>query len=788
MAHCLSTAVRTHVLAGGGTPEHRQISIAFIHFDGTDGMIEKQGPAAVAANLQELLADTQAACDEYGVCFLSTDADDDGGKLILTAGAPTITGNDEERMLLALRKIADVERAIPIRIGVNRGAVFAGDIGPWYRRTYTVMGDAVNLAARLMAKATPGQIFATVEVLEASGTRFATNELEPFMVKGKAKPVQAWAVGEVLGSRTRDASVQLPLIGRDQELAELRAALVDAEDCHGWLIELVGEPGIGKSRLIEELHAEQEANVLLATAEAFTSSSPYIVWRALLRALLGVDWEADDETVIRHLQERIAVADASLAPWLPLIAIPLDVDVPMTPEVEQLADEFRQPKLHEVVCRFLAATLTEPTLIHVEDAHLMDGASGDLFAYVLRDIAERPWLCSLTRRETGTGFVAPADDRVRSITLEPLAHEDLITLIEAATEDAPLLPHDISLVADRSGGNPQFGLDLVQVITSGAMLPESIETAAMARIDALAPADRALVRRASVLGTTFHRRFLAEVLDEDAPAPDDETWARLGEFFVEDGEDYLRFRRAIVRDAAYTGLPFRTRRALHARVAVRFEDEFNPEETGGLLVAALLPGGQQREGMGLREACRETCIGSIRAPRGRQAVRTSDRRREASCGSRCGGTRRGLRGARGSSVSRERIHTRGHGVLDRRQACRRPGRQGTAPSPPRLDRGESRSLPAGAALDHSWPQDPRGARRQRRGESAISTPAVPGNDPACPGPDGSLGGMGGASGGSGTSSRGSGGARASLRLIGLGERLPRPALRCVLEPGAADLP
>ena len=99
----------------------------------------------------------------------STDVDDDGGKLILTAGAPTITGNDEERMLLALRKIVDVERAIPIRIGVNRGAVFAGDIGPWYRRTYTVMGDAVNLAARLMAKAEPGQIYATAEVLDALG-------------------------------------------------------------------------------------------------------------------------------------------------------------------------------------------------------------------------------------------------------------------------------------------------------------------------------------------------------------------------------------------------------------------------------------------------------------------------------------------------------------------------------------------------------------------------------------------------------------------------------------------
>ena len=213
----------------------------------------------------------------------------------------------------------------------------------------------------------------------------------------------------------------------------------------------------------------------------------------------------------------------------------------------------------------------------------MDGASGDLFVYLLRGIAERPWLCSLTRRETGSGFVAPDDERVCSIKLEPLEHDDVIALIEAATEDAPLLPHDVSLVADRSGGNPQFALDLVQVVASGAMLPESIETAAMARIDALAPADRALVRRASVLGTTFHRRFLVEVLDTDAPVPDDETWERLGEFFVDDDEDYLRFRRAIVRDAAYTGLPFRTRRTLHARVAERFENEFVPEETGGLL-------------------------------------------------------------------------------------------------------------------------------------------------------------------------------------------------------------
>jgi class 3 adenylate cyclase/tetratricopeptide (TPR) repeat protein len=583
VASSLSTVVRRHVLSGGGTPEHRRVSIAFIHFDGTDDMIATVGPTQVARDLQELLTDTQAACDEFGVCFLATDADDNGGKLILTAGAPTITGNDEERMLLALRQIADKERAIPIRIGVNTGSVFAGDIGPWYRRTYTVMGDAVNLAARLMAKASPGQIYATADVLEASGTRFATTELEPFMVKGKAKPVQAWAVGDALGSRTRAGDTKLPLIGRDKELAELRRALDEARDGHGWLIEVIGEPGIGKTRLVEELHAEREAKVLLASAEAFTSSTPYIVWRELLRDMLELQWDADDATVIQRLHEVVAATDPSLAPWLPLIAIPLDVDMAMTAEVEQLADEFRQAKLHEIVGRFLTATMQDEVLIHVEDAHLMDSASADLFSYLVGQIADRPWLLTLTRREADTGFHRPEAERARSIALEPLARDAVIELIEHATEDNPLLPHNVTLVADRSGGNPQFALDLAQVVRQGGMLPESIERAAMARIDALAPADRALVRRASVLGVSFARRFLDQVLDEEAPRPDDATWERLDEFFVDDGEGYMRFRRAVVRDAAYGGLPFRTRRALHARVAACFESEFNPEESGGLL-------------------------------------------------------------------------------------------------------------------------------------------------------------------------------------------------------------
>ena len=118
-------------------------------------------------------------------------------------------------MLLALRAIVESSLPLPIHIGANRGAVFAGDIGPAYRRTYTVMGDAVNLAARLMAQAepaAPAAIYATADVLDRSNTLFETTELEPFAVKGKAKPVQAWSVGPAEGSRTRQVTQQrLPL-------------------------------------------------------------------------------------------------------------------------------------------------------------------------------------------------------------------------------------------------------------------------------------------------------------------------------------------------------------------------------------------------------------------------------------------------------------------------------------------------------------------------------------------------------------------------------------------------
>ncbi len=582
----VSVATREHLLAGASEPEHRQAAVAFIHFDGTDHLLESEGPEAVAEELDLLVRDAQEAVDEFGVCFLASDVDADGGKLILTAGVPRAMGEDEERMLLALRRIADARtRKLPIKLGVNQGPVFSGDVGPSYRRTYTVMGDTVNLAARLMAKAPHGQIYASGSVLDRSATRFELEELEPFMVKGKAKPINAWALGEPIGSRSREAAGGVhALVGREDEVEILRAALDRARAGRGSLVVIEGEPGIGKSRLLSEMWEDASDLVRLhATCEAYTSTTPYSVWRELLRELLGLGWEEHDDVVLERLWGSLS-RDEDLLPWLPLVAIPLDVDIPPTLEIENLAPEFRRAKLHEVVERFLELELDTGALIEIEDAHLMDPASADLLAALAGGAGSHHWAVAVARRDADTGFQAPDADAVVPLKLAPLSEEAVSALARAASHETPLLPHDLNLVVERSAGNPQFVLDLVRAAATGSMLPDSVEAAATARIDQLSRDDRTLVRRASVLGLAFHPRYLNDVVDERTPLPDEGTWRRLSEFFEDDGDGYVRFRRAVIRDAAYAGLPFRTRRAIHDRVGERLELEAeDPNEAGGIL-------------------------------------------------------------------------------------------------------------------------------------------------------------------------------------------------------------
>ncbi len=587
---CLSPAVRAHVVSGGGASEHRPVTIAFIRYEGTDALIEQSGEGAAADALHQLVSVVEAATEEFEVAFLGSDVDHDGGKLILTAGAPKASGDSEEHMLLALRKIAESRFSLPIRIGVHRGSVFAGDIGPPYRRTYTVMGDAVNLAARVMAKAEPGLIYATGDVLERSNTLFDTTQLEPFAVKGKEDPIQAWSVGRAQGSRTRQVMVQrLPLTGRNAELGVIRKAFTSARGGAGRLIEIIGDTGIGKTRLLEALRdAVAGFQKLHATCEAYTSSIPYVVWRELLREMYGFGRDTSDTAIEERIRAEVASKAPDLEPWLPLLAAVFDVEIPATPEVLLLAEKNRRSKMHETVARFLEAVVPDMLLVEIDDAHHMDKASAELLAHMMSGLATRPWLFAIGRRPLSTGFEAVESPEVVRIDLKPIAPQDALRLAQLATAQSPLPPHVLDVVAKRSGGNPQFLRDLLRsAIASGgaADLPESAEAATMTRIDTLAPDDRALVRRVAVFGITFHPRMVPWLYsEEDGPAPDASALVKLQELFDEEPDGYLRFRQTLLRDSAYEGLPFKLRRQLHAAVAAHMEEEMDfPEEAAATL-------------------------------------------------------------------------------------------------------------------------------------------------------------------------------------------------------------
>jgi class 3 adenylate cyclase/tetratricopeptide (TPR) repeat protein len=601
LVRCLSPAIRAHVLEGRGTPEHRPVTVAFIRFEGTDALIEERGTEAAAEALQRLVSTVEGAAEEQNVSFLGSDVDADGGKLILTGGAPKVTGSDEERVLLALRKIVTSELPLPVRVGVHRGAVFAGDIGPRYRRTYTVMGDAVNLTARVMAKVEPGQIYATGDALDRSNTLFETHKLEPFAVKGKAEPIQAWSVGRAQGSRTRQGTQErLPLTGRNAELGVIRKVFASARSGTGRLLEIVGEGGIGKTRLLEALRdAAAGFGKQHAACEAYTTSAPYALWRELLRELMAFGRDEPDAVIIGRLRDEVAQRAPDLSPWLPLIAIAFGVDVAPTPEVEMLAGENRRARLHESVGRFLEVMLPERTLVEIENAHYMDEASAELLSYLSGELAARPWLFAVARRPSSTGFVAPETPAVARIELKPLAPQDALRMAELASQGSPLPAHVLEVVAKRSGGNPQFLRDLLRtVITSGGItdLPDSAEAAAMAQIDGLAQEDRAVVRRAAVFGLTFHPRMLAWFAEDgEEPPPGPVAWDRLRELFDEESDGYMRFRRSLLRDAAYQGLPYKLRRKLHGLVAARLEEEMDyPEEAAGTLSLHYFEAGEYR--------------------------------------------------------------------------------------------------------------------------------------------------------------------------------------------------
>jgi len=574
---CIPRPVRTVLEGGQGEPEHRQASIGFVHVGSVDELLVERGAAEATEALEQLVVAAQRVADEHGVTFLETDVDSDGARIVLVAGVPQTRGEDEERLLRTLIGIAGSDTSLPLRIGASRGRVFAGEVGAPFRRTYTILGKTAALAARLMARAEPGQLLTTGDVLARCRSTFETIELEPFALKGIEGPVTAFDVRAVTSAAEAGDEHRLPFVGRERELTIVSAALGPVRMGFGNIVELIGEPGLGKSRLVEELQARApDLRTLTASCEEYEASTPYFAFRGVLGSLLGLSASGSASSELRDCVEAL---DPELLPWLPLLALPLDLQVDPTREVDELQPVFRRARLHGVVESLLTKLLDGPTLLVVEDAHWMDEASSELLRHLGSQVSSKPWLICVTRRPIDGGFsAAEGVPPVPAMTLhlQPLSADEARELVGAAAAEG-LLQHEVSAITDRAGGNPLFLRELV--VSSRApeeeALPESVEAVVATRIDRLAPGDRALLRYAAVLGATFSADLVTEVLaaDPDASAHSDEAWNRLAEFVERDPytAGAFRFRHALFRDAAYEGLSYRRRGELHARAGEAYE-------------------------------------------------------------------------------------------------------------------------------------------------------------------------------------------------------------------------
>ena len=568
--HAIPVGLRHHLRSGEAEAEHRHATVAFIHFEGTDDLVVTGGPDAVASALDALVRTVQEAAETFGVTFLGTDIDRDGGKIILVGGAPTASDDDAGQVLRTVRRIADEGGVLPVRIGVNRGHVFAGEVGPAYRRTYTVMGDAVNLAARLMARAEPGQVLATEGVVDLARTRFETAPLPPFMVKGKAAPVRALAVGDILGVRTdRGLADALPFTGRQRELGVLVDAALAAERGHGRLVEIRGESGIGKSRLLDELRRRAGGLRSIEVAcEPYEVRTPYYALRPLLASVLGVTLDPEPG----GLAEALGAVAPDLLPWLPLLGDVFAVEVPPTPATAELEPRFRRERTNWVVAEVLGRSVTDPAILVFDDAQWMDDSSAAAVQLLAAHAPRRPWLLCVLRSEAAGGFEAQGD--ATRLLLTPLGDDDASRLVASATRGAPLPPHRRDALVAQAGGNPLFLGELLwagdAAESTDGELPETLEAVVAAQIDRLPADDRRLLRHAAVLGMVFEPEVLAAVADPDLAPSAAAVAQRLGGF-VEPMGRHLRFRNQSTRDVAYGMLPFRRRRELHGRAAATIE-------------------------------------------------------------------------------------------------------------------------------------------------------------------------------------------------------------------------
>jgi class 3 adenylate cyclase/tetratricopeptide (TPR) repeat protein len=535
--------------------ERKLATILFADLTGSTALAGDQDPERTRARLERFYDAMAAEIQAAG----GTVEKFAGDAVMAAFGAPEALEDHAERALhTALAMQRRLEEGLALRIGVNTGEVVTGT--PREGSSF-VSGDAVNVAARLEQAAEPGEILAGERTVAAAGAAFEFGERRTIDAKGKPGGVASRPVVRAL-SLMRPRGAGRTFVGRETEVERLWSAYRRSVDTTApVLVSVLGDPGVGKTRLMRELWerlAADDSEPLRRTGRCLSYGDGITFWPLgeVLREHLGILDSDPPEEIRRRLADR------------EILGLTLGLDV--AADLHPLA---ARDRLHAAWVDFLSELATQrPVVLLVEDVHWAEPPLLELLERLARDVRGPLLLLATGRPDFSRAWDLRLDSE--TILLEPLPKEAALSLVEALSEQLPAEARE--QIVQRAEGNPFFAEELVQLARdrSTSNIPDSVQAVLAARIDLLGEAEKAALQAAAVIGRAFWTGPVYELIGEHVP----DLAALEGRDFIRrrpasslEGEVEYVFKHALTREVAYNGLTKARRARLHADFAVWLE-------------------------------------------------------------------------------------------------------------------------------------------------------------------------------------------------------------------------